>query len=110
MFGSTNAKPCEVNARAIQLHVTRELAAGPGVTILCGRFEGFDERIFAGRQVEEVSIGDYVLTSGNLAAMDAWCNTLLTVPESDTFKAQELHLPLYHALCLMVEEELFGDG
>ncbi|MCK9543348.1 MAG: tRNA (guanosine(37)-N1)-methyltransferase TrmD, partial [Novosphingobium sp.] len=34
----------------------RELAAGPGVTVLCGRFEGFDERIFAGRDVEEVSV------------------------------------------------------
>ena len=40
----------------------RELAAGPGVTILCGRFEGFDERIFAGRAVEEVSLADIVLS------------------------------------------------
>ena len=47
----------------------RELAAGPGVTILCGRFEGFDERIFAGRQVEEVSIGDIVLSGGEPAAL-----------------------------------------
>jgi len=47
----------------------RELAAGPGVTILCGRFEGFDERIFDGRQVEEVSIGDYILSGGEMAAL-----------------------------------------
>jgi tRNA (guanine37-N1)-methyltransferase len=47
----------------------RELAAGPGVTVLCGRFEGFDERIFAGRQVEEVSIGDIVLSGGEPAAL-----------------------------------------
>jgi len=47
----------------------RELAAGPGVTILCGRFEGFDERIFAGRPVEEVSIGDVVLSGGEPAAL-----------------------------------------
>lgn len=47
----------------------RELAAGPGVTILCGRFEGFDERIFEGRQVEEVSIGDIVLSGGEPAAL-----------------------------------------
>src|ERR1700729_2666620 len=39
----------------------RELAAGPGVAILCGRFEGIDERVIAGRDLEEVSIGDYVL-------------------------------------------------
>lgn len=47
----------------------RELAAGPGVTILCGRFEGFDERIFAGRDVEEISVGDIVLSGGECAAL-----------------------------------------
>jgi len=47
----------------------RELAAGPGVIILCGRFEGFDERIFAGREVEEVSVGDIVLSGGEPAAL-----------------------------------------
>lgn len=47
----------------------RELAAGPGVTILCGRFEGFDERIFGGRDVEEVSVGDVVLSGGECAAL-----------------------------------------
>jgi tRNA (guanine37-N1)-methyltransferase len=47
----------------------RELAAGPGVTVLCGRFEGFDERIFAGRAVEEVSVGDIVLSGGEPAAL-----------------------------------------
>jgi tRNA (guanine37-N1)-methyltransferase len=47
----------------------RELAAAPGVTILCGRFEGVDERAIAGRHLEEVSIGDYVLSGGEIAAM-----------------------------------------
>ena len=47
----------------------RELAAGPGVIVLCGRFEGFDERIFAGREVEEVSIGDIILSGGEPAAI-----------------------------------------
>ena len=47
----------------------RELSAGPGVIILCGRFEGFDERIFAGREVEEVSVGDIVLSGGEPAAL-----------------------------------------
>ena len=47
----------------------REIAGGPGVAILCGRFEGFDERIFDGRSVEPVSIGDYVLSGGELGAM-----------------------------------------
>ncbi|MFA6115625.1 MAG: tRNA (guanosine(37)-N1)-methyltransferase TrmD [Sphingomonas sp.] len=47
----------------------RALAQGPGVTILCGRFEGFDERIFEGRQVEQVSIGDYILSGGEMGAL-----------------------------------------
>ena len=47
----------------------RELSAGPGVIILCGRFEGFDERIFAARDVEEVSVGDIVLSGGEPAAL-----------------------------------------
>ncbi|WP_298200036.1 tRNA (guanosine(37)-N1)-methyltransferase TrmD [Novosphingobium sp.] len=47
----------------------RELAAGPGVIVVCGRFEGFDERIFAARGVEEVSIGDIVLSGGEPAAL-----------------------------------------
>lgn len=47
----------------------RSLAEGPGVTILCGRFEGFDERIFAAREIEEVSIGDYILSGGEMGAL-----------------------------------------
>lgn len=47
----------------------RGLASGPGVTLVCGRFEGFDERIFAVRDVEECSLGDFVLSGGELAAM-----------------------------------------
>ena len=47
----------------------RSLAAGPGVILLCGRFEGFDERIFAARAIEQVSIGDIVLSGGEPAAL-----------------------------------------
>ncbi|WP_112661902.1 tRNA (guanosine(37)-N1)-methyltransferase TrmD [Microvirga flavescens] len=47
----------------------RDLAAGPGVVIICGRFEGVDERVIEGRDLEEVSIGDYVLSGGEMAAM-----------------------------------------
>ena len=47
----------------------RALAAGPGVAIVCGRFEGVDERVIAGRGLEEVSIGDYVLSGGEIASM-----------------------------------------
>jgi tRNA (guanine37-N1)-methyltransferase len=45
-----------------------ELAKGPGAVILCGRFEGVDERVIEGRGFEEVSIGDYVLSGGEIAA------------------------------------------
>ena len=47
----------------------RALADGPGVTILCGRFEGIDERLFDAREIEPVSIGDYILSGGEVAAM-----------------------------------------
>jgi tRNA (guanine37-N1)-methyltransferase len=44
-------------------------AAGPGVVLICGRFEGVDERVIAARGLAEVSIGDYVLSGGEIAAM-----------------------------------------
>ncbi|HEX2447882.1 MAG TPA: tRNA (guanosine(37)-N1)-methyltransferase TrmD [Methyloceanibacter sp.] len=46
----------------------RELAEKPGLVLLCGRFEGIDERVLQARNVEEISIGDYVLSGGELAA------------------------------------------
>jgi tRNA (guanine37-N1)-methyltransferase len=45
------------------------LAAGAGVVLVCGRFEGIDERVIAARSLEEISIGDYVLSGGEVAAM-----------------------------------------
>ena len=47
----------------------RTLACGPGAIILCGRFEGFDERIFEARPIEQLSIGDYVLSGGEMGAL-----------------------------------------
>lgn len=47
----------------------RELAAGDGAVLICGRFEGVDERVIEARGLEEISIGDYVLSGGELAAM-----------------------------------------
>jgi len=46
-----------------------ELAQGPGPLIICGRFEGIDQRVIDGRGLEEVSIGDYVLSGGEIAAL-----------------------------------------
>lgn len=47
----------------------RDLAAGPGAVIVCGRFEGVDQRVIEARGLEEISIGDYVLAGGEVAAM-----------------------------------------
>jgi len=47
----------------------RELAAGPGVTILCGRFEGVDQRVLEAHGAEEISLGDFVLSGGEPAAL-----------------------------------------
>jgi tRNA (guanine37-N1)-methyltransferase len=49
--------------------LARELSCGPGVLLAAGRFEGIDERVIEGRSMREVSIGDYVLSGGELAAM-----------------------------------------
>ncbi|MCP4616134.1 MAG: tRNA (guanosine(37)-N1)-methyltransferase TrmD [Bradyrhizobium sp.] len=46
-----------------------ELAAGPGPLIVCGRFEGIDQRVIDARGLEEISVGDYVLSGGEIAAM-----------------------------------------
>ena len=62
-----------MSARGAPLTQARaaQLATGAGVVIVCGRFEGVDERVIEGRGLEEVSIGDYVLSGGELAAMVA---------------------------------------
>ena len=70
----------------------RELAAGPGVVIVCGRFEGVDERVIEARGLEEVSIGDYVLSGGEIAAMvllDACVRLLPGVMGKDASGAEE---------------------
>lgn len=82
----------------------RDLAAGPGAIILCARFEGVDERIIAARQLEEVSIGDYILSGGEVAAlalMDACVRLLPGVMgeersgEEESFEDGLLEYPQY---------------
>ena len=84
--------------------LVRRLASGPGVSILCGRFEGIDERLFEARPILPVSIGDYVLSGGETAALvllDA-CIRLLpgvmgaaTSGEEESFEAGLLEYPHY---------------
>jgi tRNA (guanine37-N1)-methyltransferase len=82
----------------------RELASGEGAILLCGRFEGFDERIFEARSIEEVSIGDYVLSGGELGALvllDACVRLLPGVMgaassgEEESFDTELLEYPHY---------------
>src|SRR5260221_11790786 len=82
----------------------RALGAGPGVTLLCGRFEGVDERVIAARGLEEISLGDYVLSGGEpaaLALIDA-CVRLLpgvigsaATLDEETFERGLLEYPHY---------------
>lgn len=55
--------------RPLTQATVRDLAAGPGAVILCGRFEGVDQRLIEGRGLSEVSIGDYILSGGEPAAL-----------------------------------------
>ncbi len=82
----------------------RELAAGPGPLIVCGRFEGIDQRVIEARNLEEVSIGDYVLSGGEIAAMalvDACVRLLpgvmgkLASGEDESFSEGLLEYPQY---------------
>lgn len=70
----------------------RELAAGPGAVIVCGRFEGVDQRVIDARGLEEVSIGDYILSGGEPAALvllDAVVRLLPGVMGNDLSGAHE---------------------
>ena len=55
--------------RLLDQALVRELAAEPGMTLLCGRYEGVDQRVLDARGVAEVSVGDYVLAGGEVAAL-----------------------------------------
>ncbi|MDJ0947695.1 MAG: tRNA (guanosine(37)-N1)-methyltransferase TrmD [Alphaproteobacteria bacterium] len=70
----------------------RALADGPGITLLCGRYEGLDERVVEERGLEEISLGDFVLSGGELAAMallDACIRLLPGVVGADESLAEE---------------------
>lgn len=55
--------------RPVTQETLRELSRGPGLVLVCGRFEGVDERVIEARALREISIGDYILSGGELAAM-----------------------------------------
>jgi tRNA (guanine37-N1)-methyltransferase len=84
--------------------LAREWAAGPGLVILCPRFEGVDERVIAARGLIEVSIGDYVLSGGEIAALAMLDACVRLIPgvmgksesgDSESFEGGLLEYPQY---------------
>jgi tRNA (guanine37-N1)-methyltransferase len=82
----------------------RDWAQGPGVVIICGRFEGVDERVIEGRNLIEVSIGDYILSGGELAAMVLLDSCIRLLPgvmgkaesgQDESFENNRLEYPHY---------------
>ncbi len=82
----------------------RALASGPGAILLCGRFEGLDQRALEARQLEEISTGDFILAGGEIAAMALIeaCVRLIpgvlgdaTSPADESFSAGLLEYPQY---------------
>lgn len=80
--------------RVFDQALARNLAAGPGAVLVCGRFEGVDERVIAGRGLQELSIGDYVLSGGEIAAqvvLDAVIRLLPGVMGGEGSDLEESH-------------------
>ena len=80
--------------RLLDQALVREIAAGPGVVLLCGRYEGVDQRVIEARGMREVSIGDYVLSGGEIAALvllDACVRLLPGVMGAAESAAEESH-------------------
>lgn len=78
--------------RVFSQSMAEQLVAGPGVVLLCGRFEGVDERVLEAHAIEEVSVGDYVLSGGEPAAqvlLDACIRLLPGVMGNDQTVAEE---------------------
>jgi tRNA (guanine37-N1)-methyltransferase len=83
--------------RTLDQAFVRELAEGPGAVMICGRFEGIDQRVLEARDVEEVSLGDFVMSGGEIAAL-ALLDAVVRL------------LPGVTGNSLSLEEESFSDG
>jgi len=83
--------------RTLDQAFVRELAEGPGAVMICGRFEGIDQRVLEARDVEEVSLGDFIMSGGEIAAL-ALLDAVVRL------------LPGVTGNSLSLEEESFSDG
>ena len=90
--------------RRLDQERVRELASGPGVVLLCGRYEGIDERVLEARGLEEISLGDFVLSGGEPAAIALIDAVVRLLPgvigaadglEEESFQAGLLEYPHY---------------
>ena len=88
----------------LKQNMVRELSEGPGVILVCGRFEAIDERFYQRRSVREVSVGDYVLSGGEVGAMAVLDSVVRLLPgvmgtqasaEEESFSAGLLEYPHY---------------
>jgi tRNA (guanine37-N1)-methyltransferase len=82
--------------RLLDQALVRELAAGPGCVLLCGRYEGVDQRVIEARALSEISVGDVVLSGGEVAALlllDACVRLLPGVMGAAASAAEESHGP-----------------
>lgn len=93
----------------------RTLSKGPGVVLLCGRFEGVDERVLEARQVEEISLGDYILSGGEPAALTLLDAVVRVLPgvmgkqasgEDESFETGLLEYPHYTRPAIWEEQEI----
>ena len=102
-----NARPLiylSPRGKALDQKRVRELASGPGAILLCGRFEGLDQRVIEARDIEEISLGDFVLAGGEIAAMALVEAAVRLIPgvlgdhastDEESFSAGLLEYPQY---------------
>ncbi|PCI43329.1 MAG: tRNA (guanosine(37)-N1)-methyltransferase TrmD [Alphaproteobacteria bacterium] len=84
--------------RKLDRDMVREFASKQGITLICGRFEGVDERVLAARNITEVSLGDFVLSGGEVAAMALMDAVVRTIPgvigDADTLREESFETGL----------------
>ena len=106
-LGSSDARPLiylTPRGKPLTQNRVKQLANGPGLIVFCGRFEGLDQRVIDGRHMEEISIGDFVLAGGEVAAQALIESCVRLLPgvlgkmestEDESFEDGLLEYPLY---------------
>lgn len=83
----------------------------PGDVLIGLSTSGNSRNVIAAVQVARAfGLTTIGMTGSSAAQLDALCDIIIKVPACETYQVQEYHLPIYHTLCLMVEEEIFGDA